>query len=109
MTESTINIESLIGRPVISKTGKSIGRVEEVRAEREGEDLVVTEFCVGAYALFERLSASILGTEILRFLRLRARHGGYRLRWDQLDLCGAKLQLLCDEGELMPMSDEREQ
>jgi hypothetical protein len=98
-----INIELLVGRAVSSQAGKTIGHIEEVRAEQEGPDLVITEFHVGLYAAMERMSASPIGAELLGLFRLRRRHRGYRIRWNQIELGETELKLLCDEKELAPL------
>lgn len=99
-----INIELLVGRAVVSKAGKTIGHIEELRAEHDGTDLVITEFHVGSYAAMERISASPIGIEVLGLFRLRRRHRGYRIRWNQIELGKSELQLLCDEEELDSLS-----
>ncbi|MCS0460305.1 MULTISPECIES: hypothetical protein [Rhizobium] len=98
-----INIELLVGRAVLSRSGKTIGHIEEVRAEQDGPDLVITEFHVGLYAAMERMSASPIGKELLGLFRLRRKHRGYRIRWNQIELDKSELQLLCDEKELAPL------
>ncbi|AZO09461.1 MULTISPECIES: hypothetical protein [unclassified Mesorhizobium] len=98
---ANVNLELLAGRRVLSQSGKSIGRLEEIIAEADGEDLVVTEFHVGIFAAFERLSASMLGTALLDFFALRRRQGLYRIPWDKLDISDpAHPRLLCDDQEL---------
>ena len=82
----TVNLEHLAGRRVLSLRGKSVGRIEEIVAERHGDDIVVTEFHVGIFAAFERLSASAIGITMLDFFRLRHRDCLYRIPWDKLDI-----------------------
>jgi hypothetical protein len=94
----------LVGRAVVSRAGKIIGHIEELRAELDGTDLVITEFHVGSYAAMKRLSASPIGIEFLSLFRLRRRHRGYRIRWNQIELGKSELQLLCEERELAPLS-----
>ncbi|RUM23928.1 hypothetical protein EFQ99_18285 [Rhizobium vallis] len=100
-----INIELLVGRAVLSRAGKTIGHIEEVRAEEDGPDLVITEFHVGLYAAMERMSASPMGAALLDLFRLRRRHRGYRIRWNQIELGGSELKLLCEEKELAPLGE----
>lgn len=73
-------LEHLLGRKVYDTDGRVVGRLEEVRAEREGEHYVVKDYLIGTAALFERLSIGTLG--ILRSGGPR----GYRARWDQLSI-----------------------
>lgn len=101
-----INIELLVGRAVISKTGKTIGHIEEMRAEEQGDDLVITEFHVGSYAAMERVSAYSIGARLLTLLGLRRQRGGYRIRWDQINFNSSGPQLVCDEEELAPLNED---
>ncbi len=73
-------VELLLGRKVRTRDGAVIGRIEEMRAEREHDYYVVTEFHLGPIALVERLAVRHFG------LTLPGRVHGYRVRWDQLDL-----------------------
>jgi hypothetical protein len=73
-------VELLLGRRVRAQDGRVIGRIEELRAERENSYYVVTEFHLGPSALIEALAVRHLG------LTLPGRVHGYRVRWDQLDL-----------------------
>ena len=75
-----IRAELLLGRKVHSQEGAAIGRIEELRAEREHGYWVVTEFHIGPNALIERLAVRHLGWT------LPGRVHGYRVRWDQIDL-----------------------
>jgi hypothetical protein len=73
-------VELLLGRKVRGEDGGVIGRIEELRAEREGDYYVVTEFHLGPTALIEALAVRHLG------FTFPGRVHGYRVRWDQLDL-----------------------
>lgn len=73
-------LEHLLGRKVYSLDGRVVGRLEEFRAEREGEHYVIADYRIGTAALLERLSVGSLGV-------LRAGHPkGYHARWDQLNI-----------------------
>ncbi|TPI63384.1 PRC-barrel domain containing protein [Mesorhizobium sp. B3-1-3] len=98
---ATVNLEHLAGRPVFSERGKSIGYIEEIVAERDGDDLVATEFHVGIFAAFERLSASTIGAALLDFFALRRHEGLYRIPWDKIDISDpTRPRLLCPDQEL---------
>ncbi|AEH90902.1 hypothetical protein [Mesorhizobium opportunistum] len=98
---ATVNLDHLAGRRVWSENGRSIGYIEEIIAEQDGDDLVVTEFHVGIFAAFERLSASTIGTALLDVFALRRREGLYRIPWDKIDISEpARPRLLCSEQEL---------
>jgi sporulation protein YlmC with PRC-barrel domain len=104
----TIHLELLLGRRVLDGEGKSIGRIEEIRAESKGDDFVVTEYHVGPPAMLERLSASAIGGAILEFLRLRDRGKGRLIPWDKLDVTDpAGLRLLCSSSELAVLDKQR--
>jgi sporulation protein YlmC with PRC-barrel domain len=104
MAGRTINLELLLGRSVLSHEGKRVGRIEEIKAEPQGEDLVVVEYHLGASAAFERLSASSIGSAILDLFGLRDRSKGRRVPWGKLDLSDAQRpRLLCDVNELAPL------
>ena len=104
MKQQEIHLELLIGKRVFALNGRSIGRLEEVRAELNARGYCfVTEFLIGSYALLERLSAWRMGRRILRTLHL-GRKKGYRVRWEQLDLSDPRHpQLLCEVEELAPL------
>ncbi|RUZ78466.1 hypothetical protein EN943_10660 [Mesorhizobium sp. M7A.F.Ca.US.006.01.1.1] len=104
---TTVNLEHLAGRRVLSQRGKNVGYIEEIHAKRDGDDFVVTEFHVGVYAAFERLSASAIGVAVLDLFRLRRRDGLYRIPWDKLDISDpARPRLLCPMTELSGMKGE---
>jgi hypothetical protein len=88
-------VELLLGRRVCAQNGRAIGRIEELRAEREHDSYVVTEFHLGPTALIESLSVRHLG------FTLPGRVHGYRVRWDQLDLSDQEHpRLTCPVEEL---------
>ena len=82
-----VNVELLIGRRVYDADGKNLGRIEEILAVEKGDDLVVSEYHVGTYGLFERLSGYHFGVGLLRFLGARAHvKDPKRIPWQELDL-----------------------
>ena len=88
-----VRLEELLGKRVVAADGTSVGRLEEVRVERRGDDYEVSEYLVGTGALFERLAfvRRLLGREVRAIV----------VRWDQLDITGHKhLRLLCTVAEL---------
>jgi sporulation protein YlmC with PRC-barrel domain len=107
MAKQEIHVELLLGRRVFALNGKSIGRIEEIRAHVESKNsCFVDEFLVGSYALFERLSAFSIGRAILRVFGAR-RKSGWRIPWDMLDLSDwEKPQLRCNVEELPVMKME---
>ena len=100
MARQEIKLELLIGKRVYSLNGRAIGRIEEARAEVQNENAWVTEFLIGAYALFERLSAWEIGRTILGLFGSRIK-SGYQVRWDQIDLSNPERpQLTCKMSQL---------
>jgi sporulation protein YlmC with PRC-barrel domain len=82
-----VNVEVLIGRKVFDAKGGVIGRIEEILAVEQGEDLVVSEFHVGTIGLMERLSVYHFGVGLLRFLGARGHVADpKRIPWRELDL-----------------------
>jgi len=93
--KNELRAELLLGRRVHSIDGKVVGRIEEMRAEREHDYWVVTEFHIGPDALIERLAVRHFG------FTLSGRAHGYRVKWDQLDLSDPDdARLTCDVNEL---------
>jgi sporulation protein YlmC with PRC-barrel domain len=91
-----VHVELLLGRPVLAANGHSIGRLEELRAERRGAGCVVTECVIGPAGLVERLSATLVP-----FL---VRPRGYVARWDQIDLSEPRhARLRCRTEELQQL------
>jgi len=81
-----IQLELLLGKKVYDLDGKAIGRLEEIRAEARGTDLYVVEYHLGAYSLFERLSALAIGRAVLTAMGA-ARSGSKKsVPWDKLDI-----------------------
>ena len=82
-----VNVELLIGRMVRDAEGKKIGRIEELLAVEQGDELVISEYHIGTYGLFERLSAYHVGVGLIRFLGARAHvKDPKRIPWQELDL-----------------------
>jgi hypothetical protein len=74
-----VRLEQLVGRRVLAANNRSIGRLEDVRAELQDGRCTITEYVIGVAGLFERLG---LGVTLL----LGGRVSGYIARWDQLDI-----------------------
>ena len=81
-----IALEHLLGTRVRDAAGESLGRLQEVVAEHEGNALVVRAFLVGYHALAERFG----GGPLMRALaRLLSRGRGVEetlVPWDAMDL-----------------------
>jgi len=89
-----VTLDRLLGRPVLARNGRRVGRVEEFRVRREGGGWIVDGYVLGGAGLLTRLN---MGARLI--LGLRAR--GYVARWDQLQIDpDGKLQLTCVVGDL---------
>jgi sporulation protein YlmC with PRC-barrel domain len=79
-----VRLEDLLGRRVLDRGGRRLGRLEEVHAEREDGEWIVREYVLGVGGLVERLAAGELVASLLgRFAPEPARHV---VPWDALDL-----------------------
>lgn len=86
MAGRELSLEDLLGRVVRTAAGRPVGWIEDVRAEPEGEDYVVTEVVLGELSLRARLFAMAAQLPTLKALGLS---GHYRIRavpWQWLDL-----------------------
>ncbi len=101
MPTAQIHLERLIGRTVRSREGERVGRIEEVRVEREGSEWTVVEYHLGPSALLERLTAPLLHLPLLRTLGETPGRHSFRVRWDQLDVSDpARPRLTCPIDEI---------
>jgi sporulation protein YlmC with PRC-barrel domain len=82
---SEIRLELLIGRKVHDVNGEKVGRIEEIRGEKRGQDFLVEAYLVGASALIQRLAAWTLVRPIRGVLG-RSVYSMYRIPWEDLDL-----------------------
>ncbi len=101
MTGRLVHVELLLDREVRDPVGRRAGRIEEIRARRVGDEIIVEAYHLGPMALLERLAAPVFHSRLLRALGV-LRHGhGRRVRWDQLDLSDPARPLLrCPVEEL---------
>jgi len=103
MARQEIHLELLLGKRVYALNGRAIGRVEEVRAELHQGSASVSEFLVGSYAIFERLSAWEIGRAVLGLFGSVIK-SGYRIRWEQIDFTDPQRPTLtCHVSELSPL------
>jgi sporulation protein YlmC with PRC-barrel domain len=101
--KNEVKLELLLGRRVVDINGVRVGRIEEVLADREGDELLVTQYLVGSYGLFQRLSIFHFGMGLLHYLGGRATSANpHRIPWDKLDLSDWEHpRLTCTVDELV--------
>jgi len=94
----TIQLELLFDKRIVDMQGRVLGRIEEVVAEREGDELFVSEYHTGGMGLIEHLTTVTIGHWLIKLL---GTHKGYVIRWDQLDLRDPdKPRINCRRDEL---------
>jgi sporulation protein YlmC with PRC-barrel domain len=89
-----IKIQLLVGTKVHDIDGKKVGRIEEVRVERQETALLVESYLIGVSALIDRLSARTLVRPIGRFLRARHIYSVYEVPWQEMDITDPKRPVL---------------
>ena len=104
MATRRISLELLLDKAVTDPTGRGAGRIEEIRARKDGEEIIVESFHLGPEALLERLAAPVFRLSPFRALGLHRRAHGRRARWDQMDLSDPdKPVLRCSVDELVTL------
>jgi sporulation protein YlmC with PRC-barrel domain len=81
-----INVERLLGTMVRDVDGEAVGRIEELRVERNENACLVEAYLIGGLALIQRLSAWTLVRPIKRSLYSRKLYSIYRVPWQDMDL-----------------------
>lgn len=106
MANDELHLELILGRKVYDSEGRSVGHLEEVIAERQGNELVVTEYLVGRAAMLQRFSIIHLSRTVLSLLGAKE-NTGYRVAWDKLEVTrDGSLRLLCPKHELESFSHQ---
>jgi hypothetical protein len=78
---SHVHVDDLLGRLVRDSNDRSVGRIYEMRAEEQGDDLVILEYHLGAAAIMERV-----GLSILRLVGLSRGRDPLKVPWDRMDV-----------------------
>ena len=90
----TVRLEHLLGRQVLARNNRPVGRLEEFRVEVHNGTWRVTEYVIGQAGLLERLG---VGLRLVLGLRI----GGHVARWDQIDISDPdRPRLTCAVEEL---------
>ncbi len=89
-----IKVQLLVGTKVYDVDGKKVGRIEEIRVERQQTALLVQSYLIGVSGLIDRLSARTLARPIRRFLRTRHIYSVYEVPWQEMDVTDPKRPVL---------------
>jgi hypothetical protein len=107
MTGKSIAVESLLSRKVSDPSGKSAGRIEEIRATPSENGLLVYQFDLGPAALLERLAMGLRAFPLLRKLRVGPEHRGRCVPWEKMDLSDPHHpRITCPREELRPIEED---
>lgn len=105
MATHELYLELLLGKVVVDSAGERVGRIEEFRAEKQGDEWQIVEYLLGMGAITERLSAWGLVNSCLHLLGMHKLHHSYRVPWDKLDLSNPEHpRLTCTLAELQEIS-----
>jgi len=81
MTSHRLRLDLLASRVVRDADGRRLGRIQEMRAERRDDEIVILEYHLGPGAIWRRFGMSLLSVVgIRRGLEPR------RIPWDRMDL-----------------------
>ena len=104
-----VALELLLGRRVRDPDGVSLGRLEEVVAEHEGNDLLVRAYLVGRHALAERFGGGRLMSALARLLTRGRGYEGLIVPWHAMDLADpARPRCTLRRDEIRRLTAERE-
>lgn len=99
---SIVQLETLVGTEVRDATGKLAGRLEEVHADWQGEECIVTHYVLASRHARRGISLTDAITFVLRLLGAEKAGGSIVVPWDKLDLSDPeKPRLKCRAEELV--------
>src|SRR5437763_5696675 len=99
-----VRLQHLLGKKVTDPSGRSAGRIEELRAVREAGECYVEQYVLGRRGMLERLSVAHVSLWILGWFGARRAAGWHRVPWHQMDLSDpARPKLKCSLKDLEPM------
>lgn len=106
MAGEPIALERLLSRKVRDPSGKSAGRIEEIRATPAEDALLVYQYDLGPAALLERLAMGLRAFPLLRKLGVGPEHRGRCVPWEKMDLSDPHHpRITCPREELRPIED----
>ena len=74
-----IRLDRLMGRQVLARNNRPVGRIEEFRVDERNGAWQVIEYVIGKAGLLERLG---VGVKLVLGLHIH----GHIARWDQIDI-----------------------
>jgi sporulation protein YlmC with PRC-barrel domain len=74
-------VDDLLGRRVRDANGRSIGRINEVRADEVGGELLILEYHLGTAAILERV-----GLSLMRLAGLPGSRDPVKVPWNRMDV-----------------------
>jgi hypothetical protein len=86
MAGREVRVEQLLGRVVRTAAGRTVGRIEDLRAEPEGDEYVVREVILGELGLRAMLFGIAAQLPTLQSLGLARRYRTRAIPWQWLDL-----------------------
>ena len=94
MTADEFYLDELLGRMLLARNNRPVGRIEEFQAEQRGDYFEIVEFLIGSAGLMSRLDVGVKA--------LFGKGGGGKIvRWDQLDISDpVHPRLTCSVEEL---------
>jgi hypothetical protein len=86
MAGREVRVEHLLGRVVRTAAGRAVGRIEDLRAEPEGDEYVVREVILGELGLRAMIFEMVAQLPTLQSLGLGRRYRTRAIPWQWLDL-----------------------
>jgi sporulation protein YlmC with PRC-barrel domain len=86
MAAREVRVEQLLGRMVRTAAGRGVGRIEDLRAEPDGDEYVVREVILGELGLRAMLFGMAAQLPTLQSLGLARRYRTRAIPWQWLDL-----------------------
>jgi hypothetical protein len=94
MKSQEVYLDRLLGRMVMARNNRPVGRLEEFHSEQHGDYFHVIAFVIGPAGLMDRLN---VGMKAL----FGKSAGGKIARWDQIDITDPEhLRLTCSVEDL---------
>ena len=106
MPDAGIAVENLLSRKVRDPSGRSAGRIEEIRVTPSSDALLVYQYDLGPAALLERLAVRLRAIPPLRMLGVGSGHRGRCVSWEKMDLSDPRHpRITCMREELRPIGE----